>query len=108
MLLSSLSSLAVLALSASAALSPLSNLVHLHPHAQADTRVNVSMFNMSTSFRDVNVDGHIYTVMPKTTLLIKAPAGTEIFAASEMPFFHKGQRIIEVTPQLDHKRLSID
>lgn len=104
-----ISSLAVLALSASAALSPLSNIVHLHPHAKSsDTRVSLSMFNMSSGFRDVQIDGHTYTVMPKTTLTIKAPAGTEVFAASEMPFFHKGDRMVEVSDKLDNQRLAIN
>lgn len=102
-------SLLAVAMSASAAISPLSNFIHLHPHAaHPDTRVSVTLFNKATLFRDVKVDGKIYTVIPRHTLRIKAPAGTVVYAASRMNSFQRGDTILEVTPKIDHTQVDLN
>lgn len=102
-------SLAVLALSASAAVSPLSSLVHLHPRTRpADTRVSLTLINSNPSFRDVQVDGHTYTVEPQHTLMIKAPAGTLVYAASRSLLHRRGDTLLEVTPTLNGQRVKMD
>ena len=102
-------SLAVLAMSASAVASPLSNLVHLHPHAkQDDGRVSVTLYNKALSFRDVTVAGQTYTVEPAHTLSIKAPVGTVVYAGSRTPLHRRGDLLLQVTPQLNKQMVNID
>ena len=101
-------SLAVLALSASAAVSPLANLVHLHPHAaQRDDRVSLTLLNSSMMFRDVVVDSHTYTMQAGTTLDIKAPLGTVVYAGSRTPQFKRGEIVLTVTSDADHKIVTL-
>ena len=102
-------SLAVLAMSASAAASPLSNLVHMHPHSkQDDGRVSVTLYNKALSFRDVTVAGQTYTVEPNHTLFIKAPIGTDVYAASRSSLHHRGDLLLEVTPSINKQTVNID
>ena len=101
-------SLAVLALSASAAVSPLSHLVHMHPHAvQADGRVSLTLLNSSMMFRDVTVAGKTYTMDGRTTLNIKAPLGTIVYAASPTPQFKPGDVVLTVTSAADHQLVTL-
>jgi hypothetical protein len=94
------SSLAVLALSASAAISP-TNHIHLHPKAPLpDYRVSVEVYNNSIFFRDIKIDGRVYTVQAHQGLTIKAPVGTVVYADSPMANHHRGDAILEVTPQV--------
>ena len=101
-------SLAVLALSASAAVSPLSKLVHLHPrNTQPDTRVIVTLHNDSSIFQDIKIDGHTYTIRSHQGLVIKAPAGTKVFAESSTGGLHRGDLVVELDAQLDQKRITL-
>ena len=100
-------SLAVLAMSASALASPLSGPVHLHPK-MPDTRINLSLYNNAHSFRDVKIDGHMYTVPSHQLLLVKAPAGTVIFADSRTSRFRRGDIMLEVSPQNDNQKIVIE
>jgi len=88
--------LAALALSASAAASPFTHLVHKHPHLR-DTRVSITLRNLSPMFRDVQIDGHVYTIQANDALLVKGPAGTAIYAAGPIGELRRGQ----VVTQLD-------
>ena len=102
-------SLAVLAMSASAAVSPFSHLIHMHPHAVAvDSRVRVMIYNKSESFCDLNVDGKTYTVLAHHALEVKAPAGTVVYAASNMPFKKKGDAVLEVKSEMNNRQISIN
>jgi hypothetical protein len=76
-------------------------------HAK-DARVNVTLVNQSTLFRDVKIDGRNYTVMPHELLAIKAPAGTVVYAASSFGRIHRGDTLVALTPSLDHSRVSIN
>lgn len=90
-------SLAVLALSASAVLSPLSNLIHLHVRSvRLDKRISLILHNTSPSFQDVAINGYSYTIPSHHELLVKAPVGTRIFAASSTGLHHRGELIAEV------------
>ena len=103
------SSLAVLALSASAVVNPFTNLVHLHPKpAQPDTRISVTFYNNNSGFRDLKVEGHVYTVMPHEKLFVKAPAGTIVYADSRTLTHKRGDVLMEVTPKLDNQRVNLD
>ena len=100
------STLAVLALSASATM-PFSNPIHLHPKAP-DTRVEVMLYNKADGFRDVKIEGHVYTVMPHQMLDIKAPAGTVVYADSRTLSLKRGDAILTVTDKLNHQRVDLD
>jgi hypothetical protein len=99
-------SLAVLALSASAAVSPLSKMVHMHPHsAQPDTRISLTIANKAIRFQDIKVDGRSYTVQAHQSLLVKAPAGTIIYADSSYGPLHRGDVIAQLMPQSDQQTI---
>ena len=101
-------SLAALALSASMSLSLFPGPIHLHPRGPiTDHRVTVTLLNKATSFRDVQIDGHTYSVQPQHVLDVKAPAGTIIFAASLSPDYHRGDAMFAVTPQMNKTRVAI-
>ena len=100
------SSLAVLAMSASA-LMPLSNPIHLHPKA-SDTRVEVTLYNNAVGFRDVKIDGHLYTVMPHQALFIKAAPGVVVYTDSRTLSLKRGDAILTVTEKLNHQRVNLD
>jgi hypothetical protein len=101
-------SLAVLALSASAAVSPLSKLVHLHPHsAQMDTRVSVTLHNDAPVFQDVKIDGHSYTVWAHQGLIVKAPAGTVVYADSSTGAHHRGDVLVTLTAQVNQQSIDL-
>jgi hypothetical protein len=102
------SSFAVLALSAAVA-NPFTNLVHMHPRpAQADTRINLVLYNSSPSFRDVTIDGKIYTVSSHHTMEVKAPAGTVVYAGSPSFTHKRGDAILQVTPKVNHQQFNLD
>jgi len=101
-------SLAVLALSASAAINPFTNLVHMHPRpAQTDNRINLVLVNNGSSFRDVKIGDHVYTVLASHNLSIKAPVGTVVYAASASLEHHRGDPILMVTSELKDRVVAI-
>jgi hypothetical protein len=101
-------SLALLALSASTTVSPLSKLVHFHPHsAQPDTRISVILHNDSPIFQDVKVDGRSYTILAHQGLVVKAPAGTIIYADSATGTYRRGEEIAEVRPSLNSRSIHL-
>ncbi len=82
--------------------SPIGKLMHLHPRASQtqDSRVSVQIYNKGQLFQDVKVDGHVYTVMSHGWLTIKAPAGTEVYAASTGMGHRKGDLLFSVNPEM--------
>ena len=40
-----------------------------------DTRVFITLVNKGVTFRDVKIDGHVYTLQPHDLLTVKGPAG---------------------------------
>ena len=101
------SSLAILAVAASAAMPPIGPIIHLHPHAKVDDRVNVTLVNHSNYFRDVKIDGHIYELTAGRALSVKAPAGTLIYRASFVPFHTKGEVLVALTPDMDRQIVDV-
>lgn len=99
--------LAVALLSASAAVSPIAGLPHLHPHVPATDKISLTLYNDSTMFRDVKVDGVSYTVHAHTTLDVRGPAGTVVYADSSMGAKKRGEVIVALEPGLDGKRISL-
>jgi hypothetical protein len=76
------------------------------PHSK-DFRVNVTLVNKSTLFRDVQIEGHKYTVLPGELLAVTAPAGTVVYAASAFGKTHRGDSLVSLTPALNHRRFDL-
>jgi hypothetical protein len=95
---------------AAANASPIGKLMHLHPRASQtqDSRVIVLIYNKGQLFQDVKVDGHVYTVMSHGWLTIKAPAGTEVYAASTGMGHHKGDLLFAVKPEMKNATISFN
>ncbi|HEX9201407.1 MAG TPA: hypothetical protein VF865_17755 [Acidobacteriaceae bacterium] len=86
---------------ATANASPFGKLLHLHPRAAQpkDDRLTVRIYNRSAIFRDVKVNGHIYTVNAYGAVAVTAPAGTDVFAASSSFGHRKGDLLVTVSPE---------
>jgi hypothetical protein len=80
----------------------------LRPAHRKDARVFVTLVNKSVIFRDVMIDGHQYTLLPNELLTVKGPAGTVVYAASAYKKIHRGDALVELTPSLDHSRVSLN
>jgi hypothetical protein len=80
----------------------------LQAHHAKDARVYVTLVNKSVTFRDVKIDGHIYTLQPHELLAVKGPAGTVVYAASTFGKYHRGDTLVALTPSLNHSRISIN
>jgi hypothetical protein len=68
----------------------------------------VTLVNKGVTFRDVRIDGHIYTLQPNELLTVKGPAGTVVYAASPYKKIHRGDALLALTPAMDHSRISIN
>jgi hypothetical protein len=75
-------------------------------HAK-DARVFVTLVNKASTFRDLKIDGHSYTLMPNDLITVKAPAGTVVYANSKFGKYHRGDTLVALTQSLDHTRVSI-
>lgn len=79
----------------------------LRPTHKKDARVFVTLVNTCVTFRDVRIDGHVYTLQPHELLTVKGPAGTVVYAASAYKSTHRGDALVALTPSMDHSRISI-
>jgi hypothetical protein len=77
------------------------------PTHKKDARVYVTLVNKASWFRDVQIDGRSYTVLPNELLTVKAPVGTVVYAGSEFGKYRRGDALVELTPSLDHSRVNI-
>jgi len=95
---------------ATAHAAPFGWFAHLHPGGSrgADSRVSFIAYNKAPIFQDVKIDGHFYTVLPHQSLMIKAPAGTAIYAESAGAGHKRGDLLIAVTPQMQNKTVPFD
>jgi hypothetical protein len=82
--------------------------VHRHPASQKDERVTVHLRNKATFFRDVKIGDKVYTVLANHGLTIKAPAGTQIFAASPGVTYRKGDLLFAINPHMENATVSIN
>jgi hypothetical protein len=82
--------------------------VHQHPDTTQDSRITIRLYNPGLTFRDVQVDGHTYTIQPHQTVTIKAPAGTAVYAGSTGAGHRKGDLLFAVTPALQDKTLTVN
>ena len=90
-----------------ASAAPLSGVSNLHPH-NADSRIHVALYNQSFVHHQVRIAGKLYAIEPLRTLIVTVPAGTQIYAASEMHSYKNGSLLIEVTPQDESHKLVLN
>ena len=81
--------------------------VHRTPVVQ-DGRVSLNLTNNGHSFKDVKIDGTIYTVLPHQSIAVKAPAGTPVYTETTGSLHHKGDVLFAVTPELQGTTVSLN
>jgi hypothetical protein len=87
---------------------PLGKGSHLHPAEGKDAQVAVMVHNRGKAAQDLKVDGQIYTVQPNASVTIKAPVGTQVFAATPGAGYQSGDVLFSVTPQLKGTTVSFN
>jgi hypothetical protein len=89
---------------------PFSNIFHLHPHptvAQA-VRYTLTIYNNTYAYQEFKVNGVTYAVPSHFNLIVKAPAGTEVYAASKMGTHERGSLLFSVTPKIDAQQVVVE
>lgn len=89
---------------------PLGHMLPLHPAASADkdTRITVQIHNRGGLIQQVRVAGRVYTLMPYNRLTLKAPEGTEVYAASKGFKHRKGDLLFAFTPDRNNEIVRLD
>ncbi len=105
--------LITLALTLAPALTPVAahaNPLHLHPNpSTAQTvRYTFTIYNNTTAYQEFKVGGVTHVVPSHCSLLVTAPAGTEIYAASKMGNHPRGSLLFSVSPQYDAKKIVVE
>ncbi|QHN02721.1 hypothetical protein FTO74_04555 [Granulicella sp. WH15] len=83
--------------------SPLHKGMHLHPGI--DSRICLHVFNAGNQFREIVVEGKTYEVQPHQGAMIKAPAGTKVYAGFNVSQHKKGTVLLELTDEVNGKRI---
>ncbi len=78
---------------------PLGKFLHLHPVASQDqdARIVIHVCNRSGLVQQIKVAGCVHTMLPNDGLTIKAPEGTDVFAASNGFKHRKGDVLVSMT-----------
>ena len=88
------------------------NLMHPYFAAKATavktTSVQITLYNKGTVAQNVKVNDKVYTVKPHASVTIKAPAGTQVFAATASATHQSGDVLFALTPQLDGDIISFN
>lgn len=85
---------------------PLPNIFHSRsqPAATKIARYTFTLFNDTYMSQEFKINGKTHTVLPHYDLIVKAPAGTEVYAASRIGSHPRGSLLFTVTPQFDGQR----
>jgi hypothetical protein len=105
--------LITLALALSPALAPAAahaNPLHLHPNTSATQGVRYTfiIYNNTTAYEEFKVQGVTHVVPSHCSLLVTAPAGTDIYAASKMGNHPRGSLLFSVSPQYDAQKIVVE
>jgi hypothetical protein len=87
------------------------NIFHLHPHPTVttqDARISFTIYNNSYAYQEFKVKGVTYIVPSHYNLLVKAPAGTEVYAASKIGDHARGSLLFSVTSKLDSQQIVVE
>jgi hypothetical protein len=92
---------------ANANAAPLLNIFHSRsqPTATKIARYTFTLFNNTYISQEFKINGKTHTVLPHYDLIVKAPAGTEVYAASKIGSHSRGSLLFTVTPQYEGQRL---
>lgn len=85
---------------------PLPNIFHSRSQSAAPkiARYTFTLFNDTYMSQEFKINGKTHTVLPHYDLIVKAPAGTEVYAASRIGSHPRGSLLFTVTPQFDGQR----
>lgn len=87
---------------------PVGKALHLHAEdSKLDGRLTVHVFNQAVTFRDIKVGEKTYTMLPHHGLVVTAPAGTQIYAASSGFRMHRGDLIATVSPATSNETVLV-
>ena len=87
-----------------ASAAPLPGIFHLHPRT-TDSRIQYTVFNRTNIFYEVRIAGKVYEILPHHVLTVRAPAGTQVYAAMDMHTHKNGALLHELTPEDNSKML---
>lgn len=92
-----------------ASASPFRNVFHLHPQSTTTQGALYTfiIFNNTYGYQEFKINGITHIVPSHFNLLVKAPAGTEIYAASKIGDNPRGSLLFTVTPTFDAQRLVV-
>ena len=96
-----------LALALAATLLAAAPLAQAKTSTRSDGRVQVTLVNRADQFRDVKIQGHSYTVEPHRNIQVTAPTGTTVLADSNFRNFHRGDVIVEMSSNANHKEFQL-
>jgi len=92
---------------ACASAAPLRNLFHVHPRT-TDSRICFVIYNGAYRDYAIRIAGKRYNLEPRHSLIVTAPVGTQIYAASDMRLVKNGSVLHEVTPRDESQRVVLD
>jgi hypothetical protein len=88
---------------------PIGSALQLHASEKQNQKlIAVHVYNKGEQLQDVKVDEQTYTVKPHDTVVIKAPSGTAVYAASAGTGHQKGDLLFTVTPDLKGATVSFN
>jgi len=88
---------------------PLGKLLHMHPAAQEqDKRITSRLWDGTAFARQIVVAGCVHTLLPNDGVMIKAPAGTEVLAASDSYKHRKGDVLVEMTADRNNSTVTLN
>jgi hypothetical protein len=73
---------------------------HPDPAKASDPRVTVQIRNDASIFKDIKINGHVYTVLSHQFLAIRAPKGTDVYADSTGLNYRRGDLLFQVNPEM--------
>lgn len=73
----------------------------------AEKNVTFQISNKGAEPLQVKVAGQLYTVAPHDELKMSLPVGADVYAASDGPKVHSGDKLFSVTKDLKDKTVSI-
>jgi len=90
-----------------ASAAPLPNIFHsqFQPPTTRIARYTFTLLNNTYISQEFKINGKTHTVRPHYSLIVKAPAGTEVYAASKIGSHPRGSLLFTVTPQYDGQQL---
>jgi hypothetical protein len=109
-----LSSIAVLFLAAAiaptaASAGSVGNLMHPYFAAKTTvTTVQIKLYNKGTLSQGVKVNDKVYTIRPHASVTIKAPADTQVYAATASANHQPGDVLFAITPELEGGTVSFN